>query len=365
MTVLGLTELGWSDRRAAEFAPFAALGLVPGRVSLEHNHVYRVITGEGERLGEAAGRMKHEAGGRHELPVVGDWTAIRLDPSGGRSQIRGLLPRRSWVSRKVAGRETVEQVVAANIDTAFVVFGLDKPVNARSIERYLVVARGNGVTPVVVLNKSDLAKDPAAAIAEAMAVAGDVSVLCVSSQTGVGLDGLDRYLETGRTVALFGPSGVGKSSIVNRLVKREVLATGEVRDWDQRGRHTSVHRQLVVREAGGLIIDTPGMRELQLWDTDPTNDTFADVVALGEACRFRNCSHDREPGCAVKAAIAAGTLDADRHVSFLKLQAEQRELNRKRDERAQAPSARSTRVAHRAYRSLKTNRGGKTNGDDT
>jgi ribosome biogenesis GTPase len=350
---MDLDALGWTDARAREFAARREAGLEPGRVALEHNHVYRVLTSGGERLAEAAGRLKHRAEGRHALPVVGDWVAVRPNPSGGPSHIREVLARQSWFSRKSAGRETTEQVVAANIDTVFVVFGLDKPVNARAIERYLVVARHSGAVPVVVLNKADLAGDGAPdCAAEAARVAGDTPVIAVSARSGAGLDVVRGYLERGRTLALLGPSGAGKSSLVNQLVGREVLPTGEVREWDARGRHTSVHRQLVVCEGGGLIIDTPGMRELQLWESEAVGQAFDDIAALAVSCRFSDCGHDHEPGCAVKAAVEAGSLDAGRHQSYLKLQAEQAAIERKRDERAQQASTRAAKVANRSLRAL-------------
>src|SRR5262245_22307937 len=230
MTHHDLRTLGWTDALERAFAPHAAAGLSAGRVSLEHNHVYRVLTAKGEQLAEAAGKIKYEASGRHELPAVGDWVGVRLNPHGGRSVIRTILPRRSVFSRRAAGRETTEQVVAANVDTVFIVFGLDKPVNSNAIERYLVVARRSGADPVVVLNKADLADDIGGSVAEATAAAGDVPVRAVSTLTMEGVAGLASLLSAGRTVALLGPSGAGKSSIVNKLMERELLPTGEVRD---------------------------------------------------------------------------------------------------------------------------------------
>ena len=349
-----LQELGWTDVRDREFAPFRAAGLEPGRVALEHNHIYRVLTAAGEQLAEAAGRLKHRAEGRHELPVVGDWVAIRPNAAGGPAQIRELLARRTWFSRKTAGRETTEQIVAANIDTVFLVFGLHAAVNTRSVERYLVVARQSGAAPIVLLNKADLAGDAMRErVAETQQAAGPTPVLAVSAHSGLGLDELRRHLVTGQTLALLGPSGVGKSTLVNRLVGREVLPTGEIREWDARGRHTSVHRQLVVCEGGGMIIDTPGMRELQLWEPDAVGEAFEDIAALSEGCRFSDCGHDREPGCAVKAAVDAGRLEAARHQSYLKLQTEQAAIERKRDERAQQDAKRGAKVAQRALEKLR------------
>ena len=353
-----LVALGWTADRERELAALAEADLVPGRVSLEHNHVYRVLTSEGERLAEAAGRIKYLASGRHELPAVGDWVGVRLDEQGGRSVIRAILPRRSVFSRRAAGRETVEQVLAANVDTVLIVFGLDKPVNTRAIERYLIVARRSGAEPVIVLNKADLAADIGESVAEATVSAGDVPVCAVSTRGAPGVSRLLPFLAVGRTVALLGPSGAGKSSIVNALVDREVLATGEVRDWDARGRHTSVHRQIVVREAGGLIIDTPGLRELQLWDASESfGDTFSDIASLGDACRFRDCRHDREPGCAVKAAVDTGTLDAGRYESYLKLQREQAAFEKSRDERAGIEAKRQARLGSKAIKAFQKQRG--------
>jgi len=341
MPLTPLERLGWTPALADALAAAPGAPLVPGRVSLEHNHVYRVLTEDGEWLAESAGRLKHRALGRQELPVVGDWVGLRRpDVQGQRAQIRAILPRRSWVSRKAAGREgreTEEQVLAANVDAILLVFGLDKPVNRRAIERYLVVARQSGARPLVVLNKADLAADLPAAVADATAVAGDAAVVALSAVDGRGMPVLEAQLAPGRTLALLGPSGAGKSTIVNRLIGQQLLPTGDVRPWDSRGRHTSVHRQLVVREAGGLVIDTPGMRELQLWES-PVEDAFVEIAELGASCRFRDCRHDREPGCAVKAAIDAGLLDRDRYDSFLKLQAERVETTRKRVERAQGDS---------------------------
>ena len=331
-----LLQLGWTDARARTFGALDPSGLlVPGRIALEHNHVYRVLTGDDEWLAETSGRIKHQATGRHELPAVGDWVALRPGRPGERSVIRSILPRQGWFSRKAAGRETTEQVVAANVDTVLIVFGLDKGLNARAIERYLVVAARSQARPVIVLNKIDLVvEERSELLGLALKAAGATPVHAVSGRTGEGFEELERYLGPGVTLALLGPSGAGKSTIVNRLVDAEVLPTGEVRTWDARGRHTSVHRQLVVREAGGVIIDTPGMRELALWEVaGGVDQTFTDVAELAADCRFRDCRHDREPGCAVKAAVESGQLDRDRYDSYLKLQNEQQDIERRRQER--------------------------------
>jgi ribosome biogenesis GTPase / thiamine phosphate phosphatase len=355
--MIDLADLGWDAARDAEWATLSLSDVVPGRVALEHNHVYRVLTVAGEVLAEASGRMKHRAGGRHELPAVGDWVAVRLDPRGHRTLIRAVLGRRSVFSRKAAGRETEEQVIAANIDVVFIVFGLDAPPKPRAIERYVVVARRSGAQPVVVLNKKDLHPDPTSAADDVRALVSGVPVHAVSAAQG-DLAGLLDYLSRGRTVALLGPSGAGKSSLVNVIIGRELLSTGDVRDWDQRGRHTSVHRHLVVRAEGGLVIDTPGMRELQLWDADAAlGDAFADVADLAGGCRFRDCRHDREPGCAVKAAVEDGRIDAERYEHFVRLSREQAETDQLRDERALLEEKRQSKIMGKALKSMQKDRG--------
>jgi ribosome biogenesis GTPase len=346
-----LRTLGWTDALASALAAEREGGLVPGRVSLEHNHVYRVLTAEGEWLAEAAGRVKYLATSRQELPAVGDWVALRPDPAGGRVLIRAVLPRKTWFSRKAAGRETEEQVVAANIDLVLLVFGLDAPMSARRIERYLVPARKSGASPVIVLNKADLAEDHAAALAEATLAAQEARTIVVSARDGRGLDAIRQLAGLGKTLALLGPSGAGKSTIVNELVGREVFATGEVREDDARGRHTSVHRQMIVLESGGVLIDTPGMRELQLWDVEgAVAETFQDITDLGAGCKFRDCRHDEEPGCAVKRAVESGELDSGRYASFLKLSREREADEKRRDERALLDAKRKGRpgTAHKS-----------------
>ncbi len=349
-----LAVLGWDDRLASAFEPHAKAGLVPGRVRLEHNHVYRVIGADREWLAEASGRIKHQATGRSELPAVGDWVALRPNETDGPALIRAILPRRTWFSRRAAGRRTDEQVVAATIDTVLVVFGLDRPVKRNAIDRYMVVASVSGATPVVVLNKADLSEDLDADLAEARAAAGSAPVFAVSATTSPGVGVLEPLLKVGQTLALLGPSGVGKSTIVNQLLGNELLPTGEVRPWDSRGRHTSVHRQLVVRAAGGLIVDTPGMRELRLWDDDASVQvTFTDVEELSASCRFRDCKHDREPGCAIKAAVESGALDPARYESFLKLQQERADLGQERTERAR----RDAKIGSKALKAMQKDRG--------
>jgi ribosome biogenesis GTPase len=344
-----LAALGWTPARAEAFSPYASDGLLAARVSHEHTHIYRVLTAEGELLARVAGRLRHRAAARTDFPGVGDWVAIAPDTHGGDARIRAVLPRTSRFSRRAAGDATEEQIVAANIDTVFLVAGLDGDFNLRRLERYLVVASESGATPVVVLNKADLADDPDARVAEVRGLAPDVPVHAVSCEAPDSLKPLRQYLGPGQTAALLGSSGVGKSTIVNRLIGHDLLRTRSVRESDSRGRHASTSRQLVVLPGHGVVIDTPGMRELQLWETgEALAGTFADIEALAAGCRFRDCRHRSEPGCAVLAAQASGTLAPGRLASFHKLADEQDYQASQQDERAQLDEKRRGRIGAKA-----------------
>jgi ribosome biogenesis GTPase len=350
-----LTDLGWDEEFARRFAPWAnQADIRPGRVVIEFNHVYRVaIAAEDTREIEAtlSGRLKHQATSRGELPAVGDWVALRLRPGEDRGAIVGVVPRRSRFSRRMAGNVTDEQVVAANADVVFTVMALDEDYSLRRLERYLLLTRESGASPVILLTKPDVCDDVARRVADVVSLAGDVPVHVLSPKHGQGLEPLAAYLTSGRTGALLGSSGVGKSTIINRLVGSDLQKTREVRESDSTGRHTTSRRELVVLPGGGLLIDTPGMRELQLWDVgDAVRETFDDIGSLAAGCHFTDCRHRGEPRCAVAAAVADGRLAADRLASYHKLQGEIAFLERQQDERAQIEEKRRGKVMAKAVR---------------
>ena len=346
-----LSDLGWSEDRARQFDEAAAgkPDLYPGRVAVEFNHNYRVYVDEGEWDAVIAGRLKHHAERRADLPAVGDWVVVRRRLDEDQAAIVRVLPRASAFSRKVAGEVTEEQVVAANIDVVFVVTALDADFSVRRVERYLLLAREGGARPVVLLTKPDLCSDVPQLLAEVATVAGDAPVHVVGPRSGYGMEHVASFAGARRTCALLGSSGVGKSTIVNWLVGRDVRRTRSVRSSDSKGRHTTTHRELIPIPTGGLLIDTPGMREVQLWDVgSAVEQTFEDVEALAAACHFSNCRHRNEPRCAVKAAVEAGQLDASRLESYHRLQDELRHLAARQDVRARLEDKRLSKVANKA-----------------
>jgi len=353
-----LDTYGWNPFFAEHFAPYASQGLAAGRICRDHQHLYRVYTEQGEAMANVAGRVRHRASGARQSPVVGDWVALRLLPRERRAVIQAVLPRASKFSRKVAGSVTEEQVVAANIDTIFLTQGLDDDFNLRRIERYVLLAWESGARPVVVLNKADLCDQVARLVREVEEIAPGVPVHATSARLEQGFDQLSTYLEPGRTVALLGSSGVGKSTLINRLLGRDLLRTRDVRSEHSRGRHTTTHRELVVLPSGALVIDTPGLRELQLWEVAAAlGSAFPDIAALAGDCHFRDCRHEGEPRCAVRQAVADGALPSERLDSYLKLRVESRYLAERQDKLAQSAKKRRWRTIHKTMRSLKPREG--------
>jgi ribosome biogenesis GTPase len=333
---LNLKDLGWDDGFAAALEPHE--NCIPARVASQHRGGYDVLTEAGELRVRLSGRMSHVAESGADLPAVGDWVAVRDET------IHAVLPRRSAFARKVAWSQTEAQVLAANLDTIFVVSALDGDLNLRRLERYLTLGWESGANPVLVLTKADLCADVGAALLELEQVALGVPTHVVSNLTGEGLDDLGPHLQPAKTVALLGSSGVGKSTLANRLLGEDVQVTKAIAE-DGRGRHTTVARQLFRLPGGALLVDTPGLREVQLWDADEgIQEAFADVDELAAGCRFNDCAHEREPGCAVRAAIAAGTLPAERFESYRLLQRELAHLAIKQDARLRS-EARKKRVS--------------------
>ena len=317
-----LAALGWNDSFAQAFAPYAAEGCTPGRVTLELKGYYEVTGETGAKLGSCSGKFINTARSQADFPAIGDWVAVTpQEGEEARVHIHGVLPRRTKFSRKAAGLEEVEQIVAANVDTVFLVSALDGNYHLHRLERYLAAAWSSGAQPVILLNKADLADDDSSALrTEIATVAPAVPVFIVSAQTRRGLKALAPYLTPGSTIALLGSSGVGKSTLINRLVGENLQDTGDVRDVDGKGRHTTTQRELLVAPNGVIVIDTPGMREMQPWDAAAgVDEAFADVTALTRQCRFTDCSHTVEPGCAIQAALANGTLEGARWQSYLRL----------------------------------------------
>jgi len=370
--VYSLAEFGWSDFFQNQLGD--ETDLVAARVAEENRELYRVFCEPGEFLAELSGKLRHRTASRTGLPAVGDWVLAQLRLGENRATIHRVLGRKGKFSRKVAGRQTEEQIVAANVDVVFLVSSLNREFNARRIERYLALAWDSGARPVIVLNKSDLCENAQAFRAEAEDAAMGAPVILTSAASGAGLVDLRALLRNGAeaahvesaaqqaaaessaheldcahpaqlpaavtttnlqrglTAALLGSSGVGKSSLINALIGGEQLATQAVREGDDRGRHTTTTRQMILVPGGGVLIDTPGMRELQLWDAaDGIGRTFGDIQELAASCKFRDCKHQDEPGCAVRAAVAAEALDAERVESFHKLEREERFLESKQD----------------------------------
>jgi len=324
-----LEALGWDAATASAFEQLQDDNLFPARVAAQHRGEYVLFSADGDVRAKSSGRLFYDREVGGELPAVGDWVGVRPPAT-----IMSILPRRSAFVRKNAGNDSIDQVLASNVDTAFLLAGLDDDFSLRRLERYLTTAWESGAQPVVVLTKTDLCADVDAAVLEVESVAIAVPVHPVCNLSGEGLELLEPYLQPGRTAVLLGSSGVGKSSLLNRLAGRELMRTSAVAA-DGTGRHTTTHRELVLLPGGGLVIDTPGLRELQFWEGD-VSAAFEDVEALAAECRFRDCAHTREPGCAVLRAVDEGTLELDRLRSWRKLQRELESIAARTDKRLRA-----------------------------
>ncbi len=334
---MDLIKIGFTEEIKSALAQLNKDGIIAGRVALEHKRLYRVYTEFGELLCEVSGKLSFEAVGREDYPAVGDWVAVipRLDE--GKGTISAVLPRKSKFSRKAAGQTTEEQIVAANVDTIFLVNSLNEDLNIRRIERYLTLTWESGANPVILLTKSELSSLVEEKVAAVESVAFGVPVIAVSVHENRGLDQLNDYLLPQKTIALLGSSGVGKSTLTNFLLGYEKQEVQTIREDDAKGRHTTTYREMVVLPNGCVLIDTPGMRELQLWNSSAgILESFTDVEVLAGNCRFRDCSHMGEAGCAVRKAIEDGELETGRLNSYFKMNRELAYLDRKQNKKAQS-----------------------------
>lgn len=314
-----LDALGWNEQRRKDFGPYAGAGLLAGRVVSEHRTHYQVATEVMEISAAITGRFRNEARQRTDLPGVGDFVALRPNLENGPAIIEAVLPRTSALVRKAAG-ESRPQLLAANVDFIFIVMALNGDFNLERLQRYLTLARDSAAAPVIVANKADLPHDAMETTGQIAGAAPGVPMHVISARNRSGILDLERYFDGNSTVVLVGSSGAGKSTMTNELLGQELQATQDVRAHDSRGRHTTTHRQLFIRSKGGAIIDTPGMRGLEQWNPNNSNEPdFDDIDALATQCRFRDCRHDSEPACAVRAAISRGELDAERLASYSKL----------------------------------------------
>jgi ribosome biogenesis GTPase / thiamine phosphate phosphatase len=361
-----LEELGWDGFFSGAFASLKMPDTIPGRVVTIEKEICHVLTEAGEFTAQVSGRFRFEARGDN-YPAIGDWLAVRPLPGEAKAIIHAVLPRKSKFSRQYSGGRqltgggrTEEQIVAANIDTVFLVNGLDggRGYSIRRIERYLAVAWASGAVPVIVLNKADLCPDTAPFVREVERAAYGIPIHIVSAVTGAGMDALLQYLKKGSTVALLGSSGVGKSAIINTLLGEERLATGEVRQSDREGKHTTTRRELILVPEGGAVIDTPGMREIHIWgDEEGLDSAFQDISDLAKSCRFSDCRHNSEPGCAVQEALASGALEAKHFKNYLQLQRELRHLEARQEGKAALEEKTRWKQISRSIKKLYKDRG--------
>lgn len=343
---MNLLALGLTEDHLKYFSEYDQNEFIIGRVTLEHKRMYRVLTNNGELLCEVSGRYSFTAQSRLDYPAVGDWVVIKPRAAEKKGTIHHLLPRKSKFSRKVAGNTTEEQIVATNVDTVFLVNSLNADLNLRRIERYILLAWESGASPVIILSKTDLCENVDEKINNIQSIALGIPIIPISVETEYGLEELTPYLKQGKTIALLGSSGVGKSTLANYLLGKTKQIVQEIRE-DDKGKHTTTHRELIVLPSGACLIDTPGMRELQLWESETgLGESFSDIEVIAKDCRFRDCNHTNEPGCAVQQAITDGNLSSSRLNNYNKLLKELAYLERKTDKKAQLEEKKRWKQIH-------------------
>lgn len=348
-----LKELGFNAFVEKHFEKFRLESLSIGRICAEHKESYKLFSENGELTAVISGKFRNNCKTREDFPTVGDWVLFENIKGENRAIIQSVLPRKSKFSRKVAGKETQEQVLASNIDFAFIVCALNYDFNLRRIERYLSLVWQSGATPVVVLTKKDLCTDVENKILEVENIAFGVEIHAISNLLAEGTEILQNYFNDNKTIVLLGSSGVGKSSLINNLAKENIMKVNYLRNNVEKGRHTTTHKQMIILPNGGLIIDTPGIRELQLWDAqDGINQTFNDIEEIAKLCKFRDCKHKDEPGCAVKNALKNGRLEPERLENYLKMQKEQEYLINRQEQSAAKVERNKWKAIHKQIKNM-------------
>lgn len=348
-----INDYGWNEELEQRFATYYSQGLIPARILVEHRGIYRVITQYGEQEGLNSGKLYYETS-KESLPTVGDWVAVTPLDGEEKVVIKKVLPRKSKFIRKIAGLTIEGQVVATNFDYVFIVSSLNNNFNVKRLERYLTIAWDSGAVPVIILSKADLCDNTHERLAEVENISYGVDVHVISSISGTGINEIKKYFSKGKTSVVLGSSGVGKSTLINTLLGEEMMKVNEAREDDDRGRHTTTHRELIILKDGGMIIDTPGMREIGLWsegeDNNALSDTFSEIDVLSEKCRFRDCTHTNEPGCAVLKAINDGELDEERLTSYKKLKRELIFIESKKNAKLKLEEKRKMKAKFKQYR---------------
>jgi len=355
---IDLKKLGWNDFFQNSFDSIVNNRFSPARVASEHRDCYALFTESGEMKASISGKLRFESRERGDLPAVGDWVAADIFPEEKSAIINAVLSRKSKFSRKIPGEKTEEQILAANIDTIFWVTSMNRDLNPRRIERFIFSAAKSGTEPVIIINKADLEEDPEQTASEISEKIPDIKVFTVSALNGYNFEKLMPFLKEGKTVAFLGTSGVGKSSIINRLAGEKILNVSEIRDKDQKGRHTTTVRQMIFLSSGGLVIDTPGIRELQIWESDGESGAFDDIEKAAENCRYRNCTHEAEPGCAVKELVEKGIIEPKRLENYKKMKKESFHIEKRTSQRAKLEEKRKGKILAKTIRRYFKNKKG-------